>query len=477
MRCGDFVLRARFACFLADEKAIKETWSCKGAAGTKMCICCKNVLGRTDPDSLPRDGYLVHFKWATPDQFDPNTDETVEEMAGILREVGTRGSRNELQTLSQAFGLTFAPNALLWDEGLKHICRPVSGTYWDWMHVLIASGGVAQYGANQFVIAARAAGLTPADFDAFAANIKWRKAETKLPASFFQSRVDTDAGKHMHAFASEMFQVYEVIALIIDMVLAPAGAVADHCTCARYMIVILSILKSGDDAVRHLGQLEHAIALHHEIFNRLYPDCAKPKLHFLWHIPQCIRRWGVNMNCFSGERTHRRVKGIASHTFRHIEKHTLGKYLVAHLNDLSDFPLEFHLEGGRQLEWAAPALRLVFGDGVSVHVGLSAVGAQGQVKVGDVLWADLGGEPIVGVSKGCWDVQHEGRSRIFVHLSLLAKVAATPTWATTENETLLELQYVKHVLTHVCDPGSMAPSNHHGKLILLVLVVAVAVVV
>ena len=35
---GEFVLRARFACIVADEKAIKETWSCKGASGTKMCL-------------------------------------------------------------------------------------------------------------------------------------------------------------------------------------------------------------------------------------------------------------------------------------------------------------------------------------------------------------------------------------------------------------------------------------------------------
>ena len=327
MRCStpgaEFLLRARFGCFLADEKAIKEIWGCKGASGTKMCLFCKNIVGRMD---VPRGGYIAHHQWATPDMFDLHTDESVEEMVMLLDAARERGTRAEMARLSQVLGLTFDTESLLWDEELRHIVRPISGTYWDWMHILLSSGGVVQYELNNFLLEVRRSGIPLRDIDMFCANIVWPKAYQRLSREFFQKRIDTGddpLGNHIHAFASEVLDASNAIALFIDMVLAPAGALADHCKCFHYMVVILHILTYGsrDDLAPHLGQLTNAIALHHELFIRLYPRCVKPKLDYLWHLPQCMRWWGVNLNCFSAERTHKRVTSIAKHVFRQVETH------------------------------------------------------------------------------------------------------------------------------------------------------------
>ena len=144
---GDFVLRAKCGCILADEKAVKQAFSVKGASGTKMCLCCKNIVGRLD---VARGGYLAHHSWATPDLFDPHTDESFIEMVDLLVEVSSTGTRAQLHDLSQAFGNTFDIRARPFDEDLRTVIQPITGTYWDWMHILVASGGVFQYEANEF---------------------------------------------------------------------------------------------------------------------------------------------------------------------------------------------------------------------------------------------------------------------------------------------------------------------------------------
>ena len=134
---------------------------------------------------VPRGEYIAHHKWATPDMFDPHTDESIVEMVRILDGVNETGTRAELAHLSQVFGITFNKATLLWDEELRHVARPITGTYWDWMHILLASGCVFQYEANQFILEARRSGIALEDFDALAANIRWRKEQRKLALPLF----------------------------------------------------------------------------------------------------------------------------------------------------------------------------------------------------------------------------------------------------------------------------------------------------
>jgi len=61
----EFSFKASFACFIADEKAVKELAMCKGASGTKMCIMCQNLVRTRRP--LPPGSRLVDFRcsdWA-----------------------------------------------------------------------------------------------------------------------------------------------------------------------------------------------------------------------------------------------------------------------------------------------------------------------------------------------------------------------------------------------------------------------------
>jgi len=104
---GFFIFRARFGAFLEDEKAIKETWSVKGASGTKPCLWCKNVVGRM---TCNRGGYLTHFSWGTPRDFDRHTDESFEEIVMILREAKQQNRKLSLMHYAKPLASPTTPS-------------------------------------------------------------------------------------------------------------------------------------------------------------------------------------------------------------------------------------------------------------------------------------------------------------------------------------------------------------------------------
>ena len=61
---GPWILRAKFAVWLMDERAEKFLTSCKGSSGSKPCISCRNCVGRIDPADVS-EGFM-HFSKPPP---------------------------------------------------------------------------------------------------------------------------------------------------------------------------------------------------------------------------------------------------------------------------------------------------------------------------------------------------------------------------------------------------------------------------
>lgn len=94
-------------------------------------------------------------------------------------------------------------------------------------------------------------------------------------------------------------------------VLASTGILPQHQRCLELLARILEIVQLGDRANLHLSELTVAIAEHAELCRAIYPYAAKPKFHYLFHVPDCIRRFG-NLNCFGTERKHKKLKSLAA---------------------------------------------------------------------------------------------------------------------------------------------------------------------
>ena len=115
----------------------------------------------------------------------------------------------------------------------------------------------------------------------------------------------------MRAFAGEMLTAVSCVHAFQMEVLASTGILPQHQRCLEKMVRILEILRLGEKAKLHLSELTVCIAEHAELCREIYPYAAKPKFHYLFHVPDCIRRFG-NLNCFATERKHKKVKSLAA---------------------------------------------------------------------------------------------------------------------------------------------------------------------
>ena len=145
---GTFVFKAPFAVLLSDEKSIKEMWSLRGAAGTKPCFRCVKVVGHMTPGQVAAAnlGWIVHYQCPDRAKFAQHTSASFQEMRDKLQLV--RGNKKECHKLGQLYGLQYSDLGILWHPTIGPKVCPIKNTMYDWMHVLVAAGGVAQYELN-----------------------------------------------------------------------------------------------------------------------------------------------------------------------------------------------------------------------------------------------------------------------------------------------------------------------------------------
>ena len=91
--------------------------------------------------------YLVHVDSAEYDRMDPHTPESKYELARDVQACAQGGGN--LAHVQQSTGIKWDPEGVLWDDLVRSTLRPPWCEYPDWMHVYVASGGVAQYEVNE----------------------------------------------------------------------------------------------------------------------------------------------------------------------------------------------------------------------------------------------------------------------------------------------------------------------------------------
>lgn len=137
----------------------------------------------------------------------------------------------------------------------------------------------------------------------------------KIDANFFQDRIVSKASAHIKAFASEMLTAIAILGIFVDAVVRPMGILRPHVDCFDKLREIVGVLGKGDEACSNVGILKIKLQEHHVRFQGLYPNCIKPKLHYLKHAIDGLEKFGCNLNCFAPERKHKEAKAIAAYSF------------------------------------------------------------------------------------------------------------------------------------------------------------------
>ena len=109
--------------------------------------------------------------------------------------------------------------------------------FFDWMHTLVSSGGMAQYQVNQFL--RRIVRLVPrsdrsdmfAKLDQFRSTIRFPRKEPRLNSMQFETRVVDKDSAHVRMFAGECLQSIFVPAVYNTLLLLPEGKLEAEVEC------------------------------------------------------------------------------------------------------------------------------------------------------------------------------------------------------------------------------------------------------
>ena len=382
-RGTNFNIKLEFGCLVADEKGVKEACQLKGAGGLKTCGLCANICNRRDAS-----GWAAHFT-ADPDKWVQHTEASwgamLAEVEAAMTSPGTKAKKEECQRLC---GVNYVPNVgLLWSSA-RAIAKVPHCIYWDWMHSCCASGGMGQYILNQFALAIKRAGIPLSDLTAFVREVKQPLGKESMSSFKFEDRIVHQDGAHLRGFASDVLGLVPAMVLFSSLVLEPAGRLKAHTRCLRVFAAILDILSRADDAVQWADLLQTLLLKHHYMYQRVFPQCSKPKMHFMLHLPDHLRNFKANLNCFGPERRHRFAKALGSFCYKNISKTLLTRDTINVLkrasqpDSIEPFRLGIHHKGLDKLY--KNVLLAHFGD-VQIKISREMRTPNGTFKAGDLV--------------------------------------------------------------------------------------------
>ena len=186
---GLFHLKVAFGFFLQDFNAFTAVHCSKGVGALKPCRICRNIL-QTAWEKIT-DPYFKHIGEATRADFDCHTRATYFEQVDMLN-AAHQADPEKAKDLGKFMGIQHATHGLDSDLYLRTIVDPITATFYDSMHTILASSGMGQYHINYFVRAIleeETLDWTLERLDAWFADIVWEKPQQKLQFDFFASRI------------------------------------------------------------------------------------------------------------------------------------------------------------------------------------------------------------------------------------------------------------------------------------------------
>ena len=328
-----------FACFMADEKAIKQMLAVKGAGSYKPCCKCSAIVGRLDAADVRAP--LKHYTCLLPAEFNEYTYErfcaSCDEVRAAWAISAARGG--EVET---GLGISWLKGRALPFSDRAPLYRIPESVYWDAQHSVWASGGVAQYEVNQFVLEAVRHGVMMGTLQEFLGCVR-------LPSSFGSKGIKFDLARrlqrgndtHLKAFASEVLALTPCLLAFGEMVIVGSAmeveeALRPHVTCLALLYCIQVIVFMGDRSCLVARLFDEIVQAHHELYLLLYPACRKPKLHYLRHIPGLLEKFKKMLTCWAAERHHRQSKRCAQFCFRNMTSTLITRCSVKALTNLKD---------------------------------------------------------------------------------------------------------------------------------------------
>ncbi len=332
--CFDAVIRARFGCFVADERALKAIAQGKGSSGLKPCLRCANILSG-DPDRIPATSPLKHYRHGVPEEFDQWTSPRFMEVRDRVLQTWRTCRKHEALEVQKILGVSYEEGeGLIWGPASNIAQIPVS-LYYDSMHSLWASGGVAQYELNQFIVAVVDVGVSWEQLQTWLDLFVFPPGRQHLKSFKLSDRVVAGPDSHLRGFAGEVLSLVTVFAQFGLMCLQPRGLLLPNVRSLCLLARLRDYFQAGEQSWLDPTQAREVNREHHQLFVQLYPSCVKPKLHFIWHLFDSHLDFQVRLSSFATERKHKLGKGIGAFAFRNLTKTILTRAMLHELEEIT----------------------------------------------------------------------------------------------------------------------------------------------
>lgn len=314
------IVFAKFACFIADESAIKHTYSCKGASGLLPCMKCKNVVlaehGLVENDS---GRYLVDI--LATSGFDFATDADIWQKFDMLAALHAGGAtKAKVEQLEKATGFNLSPTGLLGDLDLRAHVLPITHTSYDPMHCIFSNGIGSQEMHLVLKLCSQHLGIAFSHLESWCG--AWKSpahTDSKVASAVFSSRREGASKDGFKGIASELVAIFPLVRHFIEVLVRPRCPEAMKSALESFsmlcsIVSLLNAMKRDRSNVtnQNCNKLQRMLASHLKLFAQAHgAEHVRPKHHFCQHLPGQILARGAVLDCWPCERKHRSLKRIA----------------------------------------------------------------------------------------------------------------------------------------------------------------------
>jgi len=251
-------------------------------------------------------------------------------------------TKTKFKQLQTHYGITYLPEGILWDMDLRRYIRPAEMITFDSMHCLV-SNGIVQNETSWLLIALEGVGVTWSAVEKFCTNESWRfcsslGSHSRMKACFTKARaLNFKSSKEFKAGASEMLMIQPVLLHFCEKVVLPLGLLVPEIRSYSALGRVLNLICMGKAGQPLHQALKVALREHAKLCGAAY-DVAdfKPKNHYVHHIPLQLRRDGLIVDCFVGERKNAFMKAMAKNILRTdvFERSVLARAVCTQLEDM-----------------------------------------------------------------------------------------------------------------------------------------------
>ena len=455
LRDGWPMIFAKFACFVADEKAIKEVWCNKGASGYRFCPLCWNVC--THKASAAKRAGQVLGTCTDSSQFAPHTDRSIRELLREAQDVRVQWengviTKEKYKNTLLYYGWNAEEFNVLEDAQLN--IGAVSTLMHCWVHIYLVNG-IFNSEVQFLLIFLHAQNIPSTVLDAFFKPWTWPRSMKEPRHAFGRKRVDFDAD-HYKCDAAEGLRIYNLVAIFLRTMVPPG-------VCALQVASFLALCKVLDALVNIKYGLTdhdylHACVMAHLIaFQAAYGVVGwLPKHHLATHLARQLRGFGLLLNLLTHERKHKVIKRWSKDRFgkQGFEQGLMEELALEHIHAMqSDWCSVGLLDACAPRKKLLALMQEMFPDGEDFLTARKARVVHGNVVLaGDVAFAAIDG--VRSLAQVEFHLQVDGVPKSCVNVMVAAPSVSdiageTETWRHARDARVVPLDWIVGPATHL----------------------------